>query len=102
MCANLVITKERSDLVLWNTIGTGIAQIGAIFFSYPYGIQTMVCVYTAINIAWLTVWFYFVRREIGLRLWEAVLDLFPYAAMAALAMAVTAFITSPIENATCC
>ena len=99
LCANLVITKERSDLVLWNTIGTGIAQIGAIFFSYPYGIQTMVCVYTAINIAWLTVWFYFVRREIGLRLWEAVLDLFPYAAMAALAMAVTAFITSPIENA---
>ncbi len=58
----------------------------------------MVCVYTAINIAWLTIWFYFVHREIGLRLWEAVLDLFPYAALAALAMVVTAFVTSPIEN----
>ena len=98
LCANLVITKERSDLVLWNTVGMGLTQISAIFFSYPYGIHTMVCVYTAINIAWLTIWFYFVHREIGLRLWEAVLDLFPYAALAALAMVVTAFVTSPIEN----
>ena len=55
------------------------------------------CLYS-INIAWLTIWFYFVHREIGLRLWEAVLDLFPYAALAALAMVVTAFVTSPIEN----
>ena len=35
LCANLVITKERSDLVLWNTVGMGLTQISAIFFSYP-------------------------------------------------------------------
>ena len=98
LCTNLVITKERSDLVLWNTIGMGITQLGAVFFSYPYGIRTMVCIYTVINIMWLIVWFYFVRREIDLRLRETFFDLAPYAAVAAITMATTALITSPIEH----
>ena len=98
LCTNLVITKERSDLVLWNTMGLGVAQICAVFFSWPYGIRAMVCVYTAISFLGLAVWFYFVHREIGLRLREALADLLPYAAIAAVTMAATALITSPVDN----
>ncbi len=98
LCTNLVITKERSDLVLWNTMGMGAAQLCAVFFSYPYGIHTMVCVYTAINFLGLAVWFFFVHREIGLRLKEALTDILPYAAIAAVTMVLTALATSPVEN----
>ena len=58
----------------------------------------MVCVYTAISFLGLAVWFYFVHREIGLRLREALADLLPYAAIAAVTMAATALITSPVDN----
>ncbi|MCD8317734.1 MAG: lipopolysaccharide biosynthesis protein [Paraprevotella sp.] len=98
LCQNLVITKERSDLVMWNTIALGAAQIGIVFFTYPHGIRTMVCAYASINILWFFVWFYFVHREIGLRLREALLDLAPYAVIAALSMAVTYFVIRPVEN----
>ena len=92
------ISKERSDLVLWNSTVFGIVQLASVLITYPYGIYTMVCAFSGINLLWLFVWFHFVRREIGLRLREAFLDLFPYAALAALAMAGAAFITSPVEN----
>ena len=98
LCLNLVITKDRSDLVLWNSVGVGLAQLAVMLFSYPYGIHVMVCAYTCVNILALGVWFYFVHREIGLRLREAVSDLFPFAATAALVMAATAFVTSPLDN----
>ena len=84
LCMNLVISKERSDLVLWNSLAFGIVQLVSVLVTYPYGIYTMVCAFSGINLLWLFVWFYFVRCEIGLRLREAFLDLFPYAALAAL------------------
>ena len=98
LCLNLVITKDRSDLVLWNTVGMGIAQLATVFLSYAYGVYVLVCACTCVNILGLGVWFYFVHREIGLRLREAFSDLFPYAAIAGLVMVATAFITSPISN----
>ena len=98
LCLNLVITKDRSDLVFWNTVGMGAAQLATVLLSYTYGVYVMVCACTCVNILGLGLWFYFVHREIGLRLREAFSDLFPYAAIAGLVMVATAFITSPISN----
>lgn len=98
LCQSLVITKERSDLIMWNTIAFGIVQIITVCLTYPYGIHMMVCAFAAINVLWLFVWFYFVHKETGLRFYEALIDLAPYAVIAALTMIATGFITSPIEN----
>ena len=92
LCMNLVISKERSDLILWNTLAFGTVQLSAVFFTYPYGIHTMVCAFATINILWLFVWFFFVHREIGLRLSEALLD------TATCAILATSFILSGLEN----
>lgn len=98
LCLNLIITKERSDLVMWSTILTGLSQIVGILLSIPYGIYTMVCAYTFINLGWLVVWFYFTRREIGLRFREILIDIFPYACIAIGAIIATHCITSSIES----
>ena len=95
---NLVISNERSDLILWNTLAFGTVQLSAVFFTYPYGIHTMVCAFATINILWLFVWFFLVHREIGLRLSEALLDTTPYAATATCAILPTSFILSGLEN----
>lgn len=98
LCLNLVITKERSDLVMWSTILTGLSQIVGILLAIPHGIYTMVCIYTLINIAWLGIWLYFTKKEIGLRFREAFIDMAPYAFVAVGAMTATYYITLGIEN----
>lgn len=98
LCQNLVITKGRSDLIMWNTIAYGTVQTTTLFLSQSYGIHTMVCAFAALNAAWLGVWFYFVHKEIGLRLREAIADTLPFAAIAAGTMVATAWVTSPVNN----
>ena len=95
---NLVITKERSDLIFWNTLAFGAIQLAAVFFTYPYGIFTMVCIFGGINILWLGVWFFFVYREIRLKLHEILFDMAPFAAIAAGAIFITSLATSWLSD----
>lgn len=98
LCMNLVITKERSDLIFWNTLAFGAIQLAAVFFTYPYGIFTMVCIFGGINILWLGVWFFFVYREIRLKLHEILFDMAPFAAIAAGAIFITSLATSWLSD----
>ena len=98
LCLNLVVSRGRSDLVMWNTIAIGCVQVAAALLSHPYGIHTMVIVYVAVNLAWVGVWLAFVRRETGLRLREALADMMPYAICAAATMALTALLLRGIEQ----
>lgn len=91
LCMNLVITKERSDMVLKNTLGCGAAQLAAVFISHPYGIHVMVCAFAGVNVAWLFVYFLMVRREIGLKLREALADMVPYAGLAGVSILIASF-----------
>lgn len=98
LCINLVLTKDRSDIIMWSTAILGISQLIAVLLSIPFGIFTTVCVYTSINVCSLIVWFYFVRREVGLLFKEAISDMFPYALIAGGVMIVTFFATAWINN----
>lgn len=40
--SNLVISKGKSDIFMWNTIFLGIIQIATALLCYPYGIRTMI------------------------------------------------------------
>ena len=96
--SNLIISKGRSDVYLWNTVCLSMVQLGIMLLLYPYGIHTMVQVYVGINIGWLLVWHWFVWREIQLSLWLALKDILPFAVIAAGVMAVTFYATSGIQN----
>lgn len=96
--SNLIISKGKSNVYMWNIIILGLLQLGVMLILYPYGITTMISVYVAINICWLFVWQYFVNKEIKLTLFDALKDITPFAVIAAAVMIATYFITRDIEN----
>ena len=95
---NMLISKGKSDIYLKNTVALGIIQLGVMLFLYSFGIFTMISVYVCINIVWLGVWHYFVRREIRLDYGLALKDILPYFVIASASMLITQYATSTIEN----
>lgn len=95
---NLFNSIGRPGIYMWNTIAIGLTQIIALLLTYSYGLEMMLAVYAAINIAWLTVWQYFAGRTTGLRLREMLADTMPYIAVSAATMVLTALITAPIAD----
>lgn len=95
--SNLIISKGKSQLFMWNTIALGIIQVTSMFCCHPYGIMFMIKCYVTINVCWLLVWQYFVWREIGLSLFQALQDILPYAFIAGITMWVTGYITRLFE-----
>lgn len=93
--SNLIISKGKSRIFMWNTIFQGITQTIIMVISHPYGIPVMIKLYVCINIAWLAVWQYFVWKEIRLSIMEALRDIMPYLSIAAITMFVTTYI---VEN----
>lgn len=95
---NLIVSKGRSDICLWNTIVFGIVQIVSALVCCPYGIRTMVIVYVSINILWLFVWHYWAWREIRLPLTEALKDVLPFAGIAAVCILGAGYAASFMSN----
>ena len=95
---NLLISKGKSNLFMWNTIAQGVSQLVVMYLLYPYGIQCMIKVYIAINVGWLLAWHYFVWREIRLSLFHAIKDVFSFGLIAAMIMAGVYFLTRSLTN----
>ena len=66
--------------------------------SYPYGITMMIYLFITINILWLFVWYFFVKREIPLTLSCVLKDIAPYFLLAATLTASAYYITLGIRN----
>ena len=95
---NLMISRGKSDIYMWCTIALIVLQIGLMAGCYAKGIVFMVSVYTAVNILWLFVWQYFANREIGVRLFDVMLDICPYLFITLAVMVATYFLTMPVSN----
>lgn len=92
--SNLIISKGKSRIFMWNTIILGLAQIITMLCCHSYGIMFMIKCYVIINISWLCIWQYFVWKEIRLSFLQAFKDIFPYALIAGFTMYITAYITN--------
>ena len=88
-----VISQHRSDIYLWSTIALGVLQIALMMGLWRQGIMVMVVAYTLLNIAWMFVWHFFVRRLMGYRLTDFLKDILPFALAAAFVMGLTWLIT---------
>ena len=95
---NLLISRGRSRIYMWNTMAQGLLMIAMLFAMRPYGISYMITAYTILNIAWLFVWRYFVNREIRFTLIMFLRDTLPYLATSVITMCVTAMLTASITN----
>lgn len=96
--SNLIISKYKSNIYMWNTIALGLLQLGVMLLVYPYGIYTMIVCFISINIGWLFVWHYFVWKQIGLSIRHALKDVLPFAVVAAACMAAAYYLTKSIGN----
>lgn len=81
---NLIVSKGRSDICLWNTVCYGIVQIISALICCRYGIHVMVIAYVGINILWMFIWHYWVWHEIKLPLLPVLKDVLPFAGIAAI------------------
>ena len=98
LCSNLLISKGKSNIYMWNTIGLVIFQLFVMLLCHPYGIYTMISAYVSINIIWTLVWHHFVRQEIHYSLLNFIKDLFPYLFITIGVMMLTYACTSPCTD----
>lgn len=96
--SNLVISKGKPNIYMWNTIGIGMIQLAVMLLLYPYGVHTLIKVYVSVHICHLFVWHYFVWREIRLSLLAALKDIVPYAGAAILTTGLVYFLTAPVAD----
>lgn len=96
--ANLLISKGKSDVYMWNVISLGLTQLLVIFMLYPYGIIPMICVYVSVNIIWIMVWHYFVRKIIPFGYFQMCKDILPLLIVTMVSIGVSYYITMLIQN----
>lgn len=94
----MVITKGRSDINFWCTIGLGLVEMMIMITIWQLGITTMVVAYTSINVVWVLVWHFFVRRLTGYSLLHLLMDTVPFALAAFGVMALCYVATMSITN----
>jgi O-antigen/teichoic acid export membrane protein len=78
-----VISQHRSDIYLWSTVALGVLQMVMMVSLWHQGIVVMVWAYTLLNIVWVFVWHFFVRRLVGYGLLSFLKDIVPFALAAA-------------------
>ena len=96
--SNMIISKGRSDTFFWCTFSLGVVQIGVMMMLWRQGITRMVEAYTALNVVWLGVWLFFVRRLTGYGLRMFLRDVMPFALAAAAVMSAVHYATLSISN----
>ena len=97
---NLIISRGKSDVYMWNVIAQGFAILGSILMVYGLGgsITHMVIAYVAIVILWVGIWHRFLYQEIRYPFLSALKDILPFLLIAASTMLITYFATRWIES----
>lgn len=98
LLADLVISKGKSGTFMGCTLALGLLEILAMLLLYPYGISMMVKAYVAINLIWLFVWFFFVRRLTAYTLLMFLKDIIPFAFAAVAIMQFTRYFTAYVAD----
>ena len=98
LLTDAIISQHRSDIYLWSTVALGMLQIGLMIGLWREGIYTMVTAYTVLNITWVLVWHFFVRRLMNYSLGDFLKDILPFALTAAAVMVITGLLTELIVD----
>ena len=92
-----LLSRGRSSTYMWGLSALVVTQLLTLVVSAPFGILTMLCIYTLINLCWTLVWHAFVRRELGISYVQAGRDILPFLCIAALTMLATHFAVTALH-----
>lgn len=99
---NLIISRGKSDVYMWNIIAQGCAILGSILMVYALGggVTSMVIAYVLIVILWTGIWHIFLHQEIRYPFLSALKDILPFLLIAAVTMLLTYIATRPLLTLT--
>jgi len=95
---NTIFTHGKSNIYMYVTIFMGILQIGIVIATYSLGIIVMVISFILMNFVGLLIWYYFVRRLVGLQLLDILKDILPYLAVTLFSFGIAWLATQNIHN----
>lgn len=95
---NLFNSINRPGIYMWATIAIGSIQTALAVVTYRFGLDTMLTVYVAANMAWLLVWQYLAWRTVRLRFRDVIADTAPYLAASVAAMALACLAAAPFDS----
>ena len=97
---NLIISRGKSDVYMWNIIAQGCTIIVSILLVHTLGgsILQMVQTYISIIILWTAIWHIFLYREIRYPFLSALKDILPFLLIAATSMLIAYFSTRWIDE----
>lgn len=98
MMTNLLISRGKSRIFMWGTIAQGLLTLLMLLAMSQYGIMLMLVAYCIFNVMWLSVWMFFVNKEINLTIAMFLRDTLPYILLSVVIMLTTACLTSSINN----
>ena len=101
LLSNYVVSRGKSNVYMWVTMALCVTQAAVAYLMYPLGMTNMLIAFVAVNILWLFVWYYFVRKENGLPLFVFLRDLSPYFFLSLVLAALTWWVCSGITLLWC-
>lgn len=93
-----LVSQKKGYYYMFSTIILGACQILAVLFLKNQGVNMMVTISTAINIAWVLVWYVLVRKTIKYKLIHFLKDFVPFLAITIFVLAATFFCTKSMSN----
>ena len=93
-----IVARGKGNIYMVNTCLLGLAQLALLYTLWPYGLRVMVCVFVAVNLLWVPIWFFFLKRLTGYRWTSFFADFAPFALSAFGVMGLTYLLTCGLEN----
>ena len=98
MCNTLLLSRGKSNLVMWVAIAASCLQLLMVFLCHPFGIQRMTMAYVGVLLLTFLFIQYMVGRELKVNYFVLLTDSLFFCTIAAISMLVTGWIAGHIEN----
>lgn len=94
----LLISRGRSNAYMWCTIAQIVTQISIILAFSAWGIEVMITAFSTMLVLWTFVWNAVAHHLLGLRFRDVFRDIAPFFFISIGCLAVTYYVTQPIEQ----
>ena len=94
----MLLSRGMSRQYMVGIILIGLLQVGVALAMMRWGLFAMFIAYVVANICWLGYWQRFAWRELRLRAWSAMADIFPLFFLTVAVMCITWLVTKSIAN----
>lgn len=91
-----IVSRGRSGIYLACTSALCVMLVGMMIGLHSRGIEVMVWAYTVLFVLWFFVWYFFVSRLSGYRLFDMLADTIPFLLAALLVMLLTGWTTASV------